>query len=50
MKHFIFGSNSPSPKRGIFKQVFFLLFMATAAVITPCGAKRKQTTNWKLPG
>lgn len=50
MKHFIFGSNNPSPKRGIFKQVFFLLFMATAAVITPCGAQTETDYELEVAG
>lgn len=50
MKHLIFGSNSPSPKRGIFKQVFFLLFMATAAVITPCGAQTETDYELEVAG
>lgn len=50
MKHFIFGSNSPSPKRRIFKQVFFLLFMATAAVITPCGAQTETDYELEVAG
>ena len=50
MKHLIFGSNSPSPKRGIFKQVFFLLFMATAAVITPCDAQTETDYELEVAG
>ncbi len=50
MKHFIFGSNNPSPKRGIFKQVFFLLFMATTAVITPCGAQTETDYELEVAG
>lgn len=50
MKHLIFGSNSPSPKRGIFKQVFFLLFMATAVVITPCGAQTETDYELEVAG
>ena len=50
MKYFVFGSNNPSLSREIFNRVFLLLFLATVAVVAPCGAQDEKSYGLEICG